>query len=293
MTDPLASAMSAQAVETNNDDDDNDFDNDNESNNNNHNNPHNHSIKHRAKEVARGFFWQTPGAILPYVASLILLLCFQSIMTNASTNEAVSIIKLQYMILVGLGGVPSAIIVFLTLKQITTETTHTEHKSHSHRSHQGALSIALHNRVYWKKLLGTGLSWALYDFIYYGTAFNLPEIIAHLFSSNYYSANDSDGDNISLLVQNSFENAIVSIMGIPGVVAAIWMMEPMGGPKPLQGWGFALIGASSIMIALYSHGGDENSINNPWGAFFVSSSLIFALNWGCNVSNFTSDIEIS
>ena len=30
--------------------------------------------RHSATEVAKGFFWQTPGAMLPYVVGLLLVL---------------------------------------------------------------------------------------------------------------------------------------------------------------------------------------------------------------------------
>ena len=40
-----------------------------------------------------------------------------------------------------------------------------------------ALQVALRHPEHWRRLAGTGLAWLLYDYVYYGTAFNQPHII--------------------------------------------------------------------------------------------------------------------
>jgi len=37
--------------------------------------------------------------------------------------------------------------------------------------------VALRHPEHWRRLAGTGLAWLLYDYVYYGTAFNQPHII--------------------------------------------------------------------------------------------------------------------
>ena len=233
-------------------------------------------MESRAKSVAHGFFWQTPGAIIPYIISLLLLFFTKLFRLNLNVAN----IKLQYIILVGVGGIPSALIVILSYLQLQQIQT-IQNRNENTQNNKDKILAALRKKIYWKKLMGTGISWALYDFIYYGTAFNLPDIISNIFSNG--KTNLKETNELDLLLENSFENAFVSSMGIPGVLAAIYMLEPMGGPKPLQSWGFIMIGVSSLLIALFSSHNDQK-IGNKLVAFLVCSFLIFALNWGCNVS---------
>eukprot|EP00978_Attheya_sp_CCMP212_P043301 scaffold280108_cov44-Attheya_sp.AAC.2 len=70
------------------------------------------------------------------------------------------------------------------------------------------------------------------------------------------------------------------------------MMGPMGGPKPLQAWGFVAIGTCSILVAVLYHGGEDVAPWKRWGAFAACCCLIFSLNWGCNVSTYVLPMEI-
>ena len=64
------------------------------------------SSGNRALEVANGFFWQTPGAIMPYVVSLALLL----VMGEDSTGrDKLLTTNFQYVVLGGIGIIPSLI----------------------------------------------------------------------------------------------------------------------------------------------------------------------------------------
>ena len=72
---------------------------------------------------------------------------------------------------------------------------------------------------------------------------------------------------------------------IPGVVLAIRMMEPMGGPKPLQAWGFVAIAAASLLLlCFYAFGEYIGHFWAKWCGFISCCLLIGTLNWGCNVS---------
>lgn len=260
--------------------------------------------EHRAKEVARGFFWQTPGAILPYVLSMTLLLIFGG--EHVGVGRAhVFRTKIQYIVLVGIGAIPSIIVLISTCHQVRNNKSQRERKR-DHQSDEnitahdnmgwcrclgyrrgyrrvrpsGPLIAAMRSKSCWRKLAGTGFSWALYDFVYYGTAFNQPEILARVFG---------DGGD---LVSGSWHNALVATMGIPGVICAIRMMEPMGGPKPLQAWGFVSIGLASLLLALLYHNADSMGGFAKWGSFVACCCLIFTLNWGCNVSTYVLPVEM-
>jgi MFS family permease len=269
---PLASAMRAEiaeAVKLNADGDEADY---------------------RAKEVARSFFWQTPGAILPYVFSAILLWLMGEPSESHATN-----IKTQYMILVGVGAIPSLAVLLAVARRLQQNQSWTdscgegealdaggrycclsvgERRGYRRIHHnKNPVFIAIQNRACWKKLAGTGLCWALYDFIYYGTAFNLPEIFSRVLGG---------GDD---LLTDAWHNALIASMGIPGVLLAIRMMEPIGGPNPLQLWGFVSIGVASMLVAV-SYASSNAGRFQTYMAIAACSLLIFTLNWGCNVSSY-------
>jgi len=298
------------------------------------NNNNNISQYHRAKEVSKSFFYQTPGAISPFINSYLLLLSFRESF------------MIQYVILVAFGGIPSFFALYFTwldssplqqkkdyvvcgtsqnkVLQSSSSASNTTSKTdivvanntksfdfedpyqtEKNTAQKEKINTSEHNR----KLLGTGLSWALYDFIYYGTALNLPEIMGiltqHSDSGDQSSSSyDSDSSQTRIvynaLIQNSLKNAFVATMGIPGVLFAIYAIEPIGGLKPLQGWGFILIGISCAGINItYKASVSANMNGNEvresifqWASFLFCCLLIFSLNWGCNVSTYVLPIEI-
>lgn len=232
--------------------------------------------------------------------SLLLLLIFGGEHEGVGKDHMAKT-KMQYAILVGLGAIPSSIVVFLTWDQLRNElSVRSEVQNvedapgsgsrqmfnpcrrrigYRRISHTSFIMDAIRSRSCWRKFAGTGLSWFFFDIVYFGIAFNLPEILSQVFGK---------GES---LMSDSWRNAFVSSMGIPGVVLAIRMMEPMGGPKPLQAWGFVSIGIASAFLAAFFRSGDNVGNIERWGAFAVCCSLICALNWGCNVSTYVLPIE--
>lgn len=124
--------------------------------------------RNRALNMAKGFFWQNPGAILPYVVGLILMLAFGKYNHGAAHVSATSA---QFRIVLGLGALPSAAAAILTY--VSTESAESaEARAESLRRGSNPLRIAYAHPELWGRLAGCGLSWFLYDFIYYGTLFN-------------------------------------------------------------------------------------------------------------------------
>jgi hypothetical protein len=62
-------------------------------------------------QVAKGFFWQTPGAILPYVVGLLLLSLFGRDNHGADHMSATSV---QFRLVLGLGALPIFVSTILT-----------------------------------------------------------------------------------------------------------------------------------------------------------------------------------
>ena len=127
--------------------------------------------EHRSTEVAKGFFWQTPGVIVPYVVAWCLVKGFGVEKTGA---EYKGVGETEFRILFGCGAIPSAAVMLLTYLQF-------KGLARQRTGSENIVRVALHNPQLWRKLFGAGMCWCLYDFVYYGTAFNQPDIINAVF----------------------------------------------------------------------------------------------------------------
>jgi MFS family permease len=267
------------------------------------------SSHHRASEVAKGFFWQTPGALLPYVISILLLVVL------GDDEQVPPRTRLwQFSLLTGAGAVPVILVLWLTLssgRQIITIQKRQSHISramrheHEHQAPSSFGDVLKHiishpNSL--RKLMGTGLCWALYDFVYFGTALNLPDLFGRVFGGGERSSSSSGG--VGGLTANALQNIVAFSMGFPGVLLAIRHL-PFLKPKKLQSYGFIFIGGVSLLLAALFRGdgggsGEEastSSSNNSSSSssstftfraqlqFVLACCLIFSLNWGCNVSS--------
>ena len=143
------------------------------------------------------------------------------------------------------------------------------------RSLTSARALAPSASQHWRRLVGTGVSWLLYDIIYYGTTFNQPTILADVFG------------NSTTLAANCAQNIGAAAFGLPGVLIAIAFLERTG-TKRLQCWGFG-----AIALAAIAFGVSEATDSRAKGAnFAVFCVLITALNWGPNVSTFVLPAEV-
>ena len=161
---------------------------------------------HVATEVAKGFFWQTPGSILPYVVGLIVLVCFGTEHHGAEFKESTS---LQFRLLLGFGAIPAAMVMVLTYYQEVAQTTTAEQKP-------TICSVAKQRPQLLMLLVGTGLSWFLYDVLYYGVSLVQPKITDEVFGKN------------EKLWETCWQNIVLNLMGLPAVMLAVWQLEALG-----------------------------------------------------------------
>jgi PHS family inorganic phosphate transporter-like MFS transporter len=128
-------------------------------------------------EVAKGFFWQTPGAMLPYVVALILLAGFGKDHFGAEYMAATSF---QFRFVLAVGAVPTIAATVLTYREADSAEFTAAHKGSGSGN---PFRVAAAHPHLLRRLAGTGLSWFLYDFIYYGTSFNQVAITDDVFGS--------------------------------------------------------------------------------------------------------------
>jgi PHS family inorganic phosphate transporter-like MFS transporter len=105
---------------------------------------------------------------------------------------------------------------------------------------------------------------------YYGTALFQPQIMKVIFGAD------------ESVVDNCWHNIVVCSIGLPGVVSAIMLLKPMGS-KALQNWGFVAIMVCCLVLAVLFK---DASHVDPIATFSVFCILMFAMNWGVNVTTF-------
>ena len=232
------------------------------------------SSGNRAREVANGFFWQTPGAIMPYVVSLALLL----VMGEDSTGrDKLLTTNFQYVVLCGIGIIPSLITLILVRSQEQHAQLESSSRKYDRLRHERiSLKVAIRDKQNQMNLFGCSICWFLYDVILYGTSVNLPQILSFVF------AKTED------LIVSSWHDLIVSLVGIPGILCALYSLDYFG-VKHLQIAGFTAIGIASAALSLSISG--ILSVGRLTLVFFCCT-LMFSLNWGCSLSTYVLPMEV-
>jgi len=244
--------------------------------------------------VSFAFFWQTPGAMGPW---LLALLTAQNDTMSMSTDS-------KWRLLLGLGAVPAAMVVMLTLWQIRLKEEQllllmshddggtSSSASHlllatSHYSSQPAggggikkvnlLEMLFQHGGLWRDLLVTGGSWFLYDIAYYGVNLFGGEILSEI--------NASDDDNVSLnsnIAKLCGQELLGLSLGIPACLLAIFMLHRVSS-RHLQIHGFLFIALCFVLMAVTFVPLRDS---NPNLLFAVYCCLLFSLNYGPNVSTY-------
>ncbi|GMH72731.1 hypothetical protein TrLO_g6010 [Triparma laevis f. longispina] len=187
--------------------------------------------------------------------------------SDKNGSNYASITEAQFRILFGVGALPSAVVIYLTYLQF-------KGKKRERTGSENIVKVAFRNPQLWRKLFGTGMTWCLYDFVYYGTAFNQPDIINAVFGKD------------ESIVKNCEHNILLASMGLPGVILAIYNLEKLGSKK-LMSWGFVAIGIASVALsASFAYAPNDNVLN-----FILTCFMVFATNWGCNVATYVLPTE--
>jgi PHS family inorganic phosphate transporter-like MFS transporter len=203
------------------------------------------NCKDRGRLVGLVFSTQALGLIVGPLVALTLL--------GAGTSN-----DLAWRILLGLGAVPAAAVVYLRRKmpespryqvqmQGRTAEAESEMSEFSDGAVQGSteggarrrigLRAFLTNRSFLVMLAGTAGCWFLLDYAYYGNTISTPQIIALI------------SPNSSTMTTIAIQLAIFVVAAVPGYILAIARMDRIGHRK-LQLTGFVMMGLCFAIIAL-------------------------------------------
>ena len=203
------------------------------------------NCKDRGRLVGLVFSTQALGLIVGPLVALTLL--------GVGTSN-----DLAWRILLGLGAVPAAAVVYLRRKmpespryqvqmQGRTAEAESEMSEFSDGAVQGSteggarrrigLRAFLTNRSFLVMLAGTAGCWFLLDYAYYGNTISTPQIIALI------------SPNSSTMTTIAIQLAIFVVAAVPGYILAIARMDRIGHRK-LQLTGFVMMGLCFAVIAL-------------------------------------------
>ena len=234
----------------------------------------------RVARVCNAFFWQSPGAIAPYAVGLALV----------SPSDPLLPPSLRWRALFALGAVPALFILGNCVRACYTSrsdqaasadaappaaTAAVATRARAHRSpplkrHEAARRV----RQHWRSLLGTGLSWFLFDIAYYGTTIFSPLILSKFF----------DKDN---LVANCEQAILVNSMGVPAVMLTTAVLRHAG-LHSVQLYGFLFQAAAFATLGVAYQLAPRNS-TLLLSLFCV---VTFALSTGPNVTTYALPPEM-
>jgi MFS transporter, PHS family, inorganic phosphate transporter len=202
--------------------------------------------KDRGKLVAMVFSTQALGLIVGPLIALTLL--------GAGVSD-----NLAWRILLGLGAVPAAAVIYLRSRmpespryqvqvqgkaeQAASQISHfTGGKVNGNgagpsRHHQMGLRAFLTNRRYLILLAGTAGTWFLLDYAYYGNTISTPQILSLI------------SPHASTMTKIALQLAIFVVAALPGYLLAIACLDRIG-HRRLQLVGFAVMALCFAVIAL-------------------------------------------
>ena len=200
----------------------------------------------RGRLVGLVFAMQALGTVAGYIAGLVLM--------SAGVDDG-----LVWRILLGLGAVPSALVLYARLRMPESPRYLAQVKGDGRSAADGlrrfsggkvvatgmaraaeriSLRQFLSGRRFLLTLLGTAGAWFVFDYAYYGNAVSAPKIVLQVL-----------GKGATLQESLLFNLLVFSAAAIPGYILACLFMDRIG-HRRLQLIGFPAMGAMFLMIAL-------------------------------------------
>ncbi len=238
--------------------------------------------KDRGRLVGLVFAMQALGTVTGYAAGLVLL--------SAGVDHT-----LVWRLLLGLGALPSAMVLYARLRMPESPRYLAWVKGDGHgaaasvrtfsrgkvvatgmtqAAERIGLKAFLSNRRLLVTLLGTAGAWFVFDYAYYGNAVSAPLIVLHVL-----------GKGATVQQSLLFNLIVFSVAAVPGYILACLYMDRIG-HRQLQLIGFPAMGAMFLMIALIP---GVTTVTAPFLLLFGAS--YFFAEFGPNTTTFVLAAE--
>ena len=229
------------------------------------------------RRVGLAFFWQTPGAMLPYAVAWLLL---------GLPAAMPALVSTQFRLVLGAGAVPAAIVWVLTYMSAESDEFTRSKAGGSGGAGAGAgagagdreAPPAVSHASHLRTLAGTGLTWLLFDVAFYGTNIFTPQILSAIFGPS------------ETLFELCWQSLAVNSMALPATILTIVLMSRFSG-RQLDIAGFALMALSfaamALLFAAYPHSGDASAAK-----FALFAAITFAISFGPNVVTYVLPAQL-
>ena len=217
------------------------------------------------RRVGWAFFWQTPGAMMPYVVASMLL---------GLPSDTPALESVQLRLVLGLGALPAAFVWVATYMSEESEAF----TSSAAAAAEGLSEKEENHSKHIRTLAGTGLTWLLFDVAFYGTNIFTPQILSAIFGPS------------ETLGELCWQSLVVQSMGLPATIVTIWLMAKYSG-RSLNMWGFALMAISfagmALLFGAYPSSGDASPAK-----FALFALITFSINFGPNVVTYVLPAQL-
>ncbi len=239
--------------------------------------------QNRGRLVGLVFSMQAVGLIVGPLVGLLLL--------SSGVNSS-----LAWRLLLGLGAVPAAAVIYLRAKmpesprfqasvkgqsatavvELHTFTNGVIHATSVDETTKRRMSFSqfVRNRQMLMMILGTAGGWFLFDYAYYGNTLSLPSILKQV------------SPNASLEMKLFLTLTMFVVFALPGYALAVWKMDRIGHRK-LQIIGFAVMAVCFLALAAVP---SFTTLVVPFIAIFGLSYLF--TEFGPNTTTFVLPSEV-
>lgn len=214
----------------------------------------------RALMTGRAFFWCAPGQLAPYAFALGLMeLCTY----NGLSADNLRVVFCMNNIILGVGAIPAIMaLICLYFDKDDPEVF----ESQKAKTLGRLVEIVTQNPKHCFTLVGTGGSWFILNFAFYGTWMYVPFILFQL--------------QPQLMVHDiEMQSSVVGLTAVPGILMAISLTRQLG-LRLLNVVGFLLQAVTYLAMAALLNS------NRPLMKIGVLCFLVFALNSGPSVGTY-------
>jgi PHS family inorganic phosphate transporter-like MFS transporter len=140
-------------------------------------------------------------------------------------------------------------------------------------------------RQNWRRLVGTAGTWFLLDITFYANGLFSAQVLE--LSGVGGAAKSGEPPSVEDLLTISRFNIILALAAVPGYWTAVYLIETRLGRKWLQVWGFVLMSALYVVMAL-----TFESVKSLYGVFLGLYALsFFFTNAGPNTTTYVLAAE--
>lgn len=236
----------------------------------------NSSRENRGRMIAAVFSMQGWGMLLSTLFVLLFLFAGMGL-------------EYIWRIVLALGAVPSAVVIYLRTQMKESEIFRKAHAEELDSAGQGAESLSRHVRhswriikLFWHPLIGTTMSWLIVNITFYGTGSFKSRIGGVLLPA------EADVGPRERVFEEALFAMYMAFMAIPGYLLSICFIDQIG-RRRLQLGGFLMM---ALLFALVAYLNERLPRSYDWLIVVLFGGTFLFSNFGPNTTTFIIPVEV-